>query len=111
MPSPVRRRNILYVGKNYALLKALQDRLADLDCMVVRHPADGLSTARLLIGSDIPYEVLLFDELMVGAAGVELARFALSLPHREGTPIFIVKEADDVPALADGVRQLLAGGD
>lgn len=111
MPSLAHCRRVLYVGRDYALLAALRYGLAGLDCMVVRHPADGLSTARLLIGSDIPYEVLLFDAVLVGATGAELARFALSLPNRAGTPTLIVKEADDTTAIAERVGRLLAGRD
>jgi hypothetical protein len=40
-----------------------------------------------------------------------LARFALSLPHREGTPALIVKGTDDAATLADRIRHLLAARD
>ena len=91
------------------MLKALQDRLADLSCLVVRCPADGVPEARLFIGSEIPYAAFLFDEVLGGATGEELGRFALSLPHRAGTPTLIAKEADDAGAVAEEVRRRLPG--
>lgn len=107
VPSPYQRRGVLYVGQNYALLAALQDRLADLKCHVVRCPAHGVPEARLFIESEIPYAALLFDEVLVGATGAELERFALSLPHRAGTPTLIVRESDGAAAVAERVRRLL----
>ncbi|HEY9282926.1 MAG TPA: hypothetical protein VIP46_05690 [Pyrinomonadaceae bacterium] len=111
MPSPRHRHRVLYVGNSYDLLKALQDRLSDLSCHVVRCPANGVPEARLFIGSEIPYDVFLFDASLAGATGEGLARFALSLPHRAGTPALIVKEADDVTASAEGVSRLLGASD
>ncbi len=92
------------------MLEALRDRLADLSCLVVRCPANGVPEARTFIGSAIPYTVFLFDEVLVGETGEELKRFALSLSHRAGTPALIVKESGDVPALADRVEHLLRTG-
>jgi hypothetical protein len=113
MRSPPRYRyRILYVGDDYALSHALRDRLADLPCQVVRCPASGgLFVARIFIEAKIPYALFLFDEALAGSSGEELARFALSLPHRAGTPTLIVKEAGDAAALAEGVRRLLGEGD
>lgn len=112
MPSPYRRpRSVPYVGQDYALLAALRGRLAELDCLVVRCPANGVPEARLFIESEIPYDVFLFDAALVGATGAELARFALSLPHRAGMPVLIVQEADDITALAERVSRLLGASD
>ena len=110
MPSPYQRRNVLYVGQDYALLAALQQRLAELGGLVVRCPAHGVPEARLFMESDIPYDVFLFDETLAGATGAELERFARSLPHRADTPTLIVKEADDVTAVAERVRRLMDRG-
>lgn len=93
------------------MLKALQDGLADLSCLVVRCPANGVPEARAFVGSEIPYAVFLFDEFLVGASGRELAQFALSSPRRSGTPAFVVKASDDVASLAERVRRLLGAGD
>lgn len=93
------------------MLKALQVGLADLSCHVVRCPANGVPEARLFIGSEIPYDVFLFDDVLTGASGDELARFALSLPHRAGTHALIVREADDATASAGRVRRLLVATD
>jgi hypothetical protein len=112
MRSPPRYRyRILYVGDDYALSHALRDRLADLPCQVVRCPASGgVTVARIFIGAEIPYTLFLFDEVLGGTTGEELERFALSLDHRAGTPTLIVREADDVEALAERVRRLLDRG-
>ena len=111
MPSPHYRFRVLYVGRNHALSAVLQDTLADLDCLVVYCPPHGVPEARLFIGSAIPYAVFLFDDLLHGTTGAELARFALSLPHRARTPVFAVKESDDLRTLAERVRHLLCTGD
>lgn len=112
MPSPYQRpRSVLYVGQRYDLLAALRERLAGLDCLVVRCPANGVPEARLFIESEITYEVFLFDEVLGGATGAELERFALSFYHRARTPALIVSEADDAAALAERVRRLLGAKD
>jgi hypothetical protein len=111
VPSLRHRYRVLYVGNNYDLLKALQDRLADLDGLVVRVPSNGVPEARLFLRSGLPYAVLLFDETLIGTSGQKLARFALSLDHRAGTPALIAKESDDVAATAERVRRLLGTGD
>jgi CheY-like chemotaxis protein len=107
VPSPRSRYRILYVGDNYALLAALQDQLARLDSLVVRVPANGVPEACAFIRSDIPYSAFLFDEVLTGATGEELARFALA--QRADTPVLIVKESDGVKDLANRVGRLLGG--
>ncbi len=89
----------------------LRDRLTDLSCQVVRCPASGgLFVARIFIEAKIPYTLFLFDEVLADSSGEELERFALSLAHRAGTPTLIVKESEDIPALAERVRRLLDRG-
>jgi hypothetical protein len=110
VPSPRYRHRVLYVGSDFALLAALQDGLADLSCKVVRCPANGVREARRFIRSDIPYTAFLFDETLVDTTGEELARFTRSLDHRGGTPTLIVRESDDVAALAERVGRLLDRG-
>jgi response regulator of citrate/malate metabolism len=100
---------VLYVGDDYALTAALRARLADLSCLVVRCPAHGVWLARRFINA-ISYTLLLFDEVLADSSGEELAGFVLSLDHRAGTPTLIVREADDVEALAESVRRLLDRG-
>lgn len=111
-PPPRYRYRILYVGNDYALEATLRASLADLSCQVVRCPASGgLFVARIFIEAKIPYALFLFDEVLAGMTGEELARFTRSLAHRAGTPILIVKESDDVTALADRIRRLLDRGE
>ena len=110
MPSPHYRFRILYVGRDCALPEALQGSLADLDCIVVRCPANGVAGARRFIRSDIRYSAFLFDEVLSGATGEELARFARALDHRATTPAFIVKECDDGASLSDEVGRVLGAG-
>lgn len=105
VPPPRYRYRILYVGDNYALSAALRDQLTDLSCQVVRCPANIVWLARRFIGS-IPYTMFLFDEVLVGMSGEELAHFTRG---QRDAPILIVKESEDVEDLTDRVRDLISG--
>lgn len=107
MPSPKYKYRILYVGRDYVLSGFLQDALKHLDCFVVRCP--GGRESRLFIGSDIKYSLLLFDEQLPDMTGAELKRFTLSLPHREKTPVLVVKKSDDWERLASQMKRRLGG--
>jgi len=97
-------RRILYVGSNHALIKHLQGVLAD--CRIIRSPI--ASIARALI-EGINYTLLLFDEELPDATGLELAEFARSLAHRQGTPFIIIKQPSDFESLVRAIMDLLAG--
>jgi DNA-binding NtrC family response regulator len=94
-------RRILYAGDDVTLPGLLKDALHSLDCFVVRSPVE---TARTLIRSDVKYSLLLLDET---EAGAELGRFARSLPHRERTPVIIVKRSGGSGGLLDAIRRRL----
>jgi hypothetical protein len=97
MPS----RRILYAGDDTGIPASLRNGLSGLDCFVVRSPVD---SARPLIRSGIEYSLLLFDET---EAGAELEAYARSLPHRERTPVVIVKKSKGSGGLLDAVRRRL----
>jgi hypothetical protein len=68
---------------------------------VVYSPA---ALARTFIRSDIRYSLLLFDDT---AEGVELQGFARALPHRERTPVILVKKSEDPGRLFEAIRRRL----
>ena len=121
-PQPPRR--LLYAGFDLKPLKPLREALKPEGWLVVRCP-DG-NTARLLLRSRIHYDLLLFDDELPGACGLELVRFARSLERRERTPIIllslkdcaieaqragancVIRKPEHIPALAKAVRRLLA---
>jgi len=100
----VASHRILYAGDDIDLPKHLRDGLKGLGCFVVRSPVPG---ARTLIGSDIEYSLLLFDKT---AAGAELKGCARTLPHREHTPVIVVKKSEGSGRLLDAIRRRLGTG-
>ncbi len=94
-------RRILYSGADYVLSELLKDALKSLDCFVVRSP---VYTARTLIESDIRYTLFLFDD---DPAGAELESYASTLPHRERTPVIVVKNSESFDRLLDSIRRRL----
>ena len=94
-------RRILYAGDDTELPASLRDGLSGLDCFVVRSPVE---TARTLIRSGIEYSLLLFDET---EAGAELGAYASSLPHREHTPVIMVKKSEGSGVLLDSIKRRL----
>ncbi|HVG28334.1 MAG TPA: response regulator, partial [Pyrinomonadaceae bacterium] len=85
--------------------------------------ADGNSALNRLAGG-FSYDLLLFDNEVPGATGVELTRYARSLPRYRTTPVIMVSatacgaeargagadlflsKPDDVHALIEAVRRL-----
>ncbi len=100
---PPYSHRILYVGHDLALLDFLQESLKA--CWTVRS-ASGLF-ARLLIELDIPYSILLFDEQLPDTTGLLLACFTRDFPHRQQTPIIIIKSSDEFQTLARTITHLL----
>ncbi|HEY0173523.1 MAG TPA: hypothetical protein VGB98_21100 [Pyrinomonadaceae bacterium] len=80
----------------------LKDALKPLDCFVVRSP---VFTARTLIKSDIKYTLLLFDD---DPSCAELESYARTLPHRERTPVIIIKKWESYDRLLDAIRRQLS---
>ncbi|MDQ1590530.1 MAG: two-component system, OmpR family, phosphate regulon response regulator PhoB [Pyrinomonadaceae bacterium] len=83
---------ILHVEDNRAIAVAVRDALEE-EGWAVRHCADG-AEARREIASDAHYDLLLLDNELPGATGVELVRRARSLPRRRQTPIIMFAASD-----------------
>ena len=94
-------RRILYAGDDINLPARLRNGLKQLDCFMVRSP---ILTARTLIRSGIEYSLFLFDGT---AAGAELESYARTLPHREHTPVILVKGSEGSGRLLDAIRRRL----
>ncbi|MDQ1523705.1 MAG: two-component system, OmpR family, alkaline phosphatase synthesis response regulator PhoP [Pyrinomonadaceae bacterium] len=83
---------ILHVEDNRAVAVAVRDTLEEQG-WAVRHCADG-AQARREIASDAHYDLILLDNELPGANGVELVRRARSLPRRRQTPIIMFAASD-----------------
>jgi len=83
---------ILHVEDNRSVAVAVRDTLEEQG-WAVRHCADG-AEARREIASDAHYDLLLLDNELPGANGVELVRRARSLPRRRQTPIIMFAASD-----------------
>ncbi|HEY0406325.1 MAG TPA: hypothetical protein VGC89_11395 [Pyrinomonadaceae bacterium] len=94
---------ILYVGLDLTLLKYLEDSFQD--CWIVRAPA--ACVARSFI-ERLKYSLFVFDEELMDTTGRELAAFAGTLAESERTPIVIVKESDELAAVARRIKRWLA---
>jgi two-component system chemotaxis response regulator CheY len=88
----VRAALILHVEDNQAVAVAVRDTLEE-EGWAVRHCADG-ADARREIASDTHYDLLLLDNELPGASGIELVRRARSLPRRRRTPIIMLSASD-----------------
>jgi len=88
----VRPALILLVEDNATVAVAVRDTLEE-EGWAVRHCADGVE-ARREIASDAHYDLLLVDNELPGASGVELVRRARSLSRRSRTPIIMFSASD-----------------
>lgn len=79
---------LLYVGSDQQWLAALRKVLRKPEYHIVSCPDRG--SAILFLKGDARYHLLLFELDLRGTTGLELARLARSLPHREKLPIIIV---------------------
>jgi DNA-binding response OmpR family regulator len=86
------RYRLLYVGHNLELLQSLRDALREAGWFVVRCP--GGSLARVLLESEIHYDLLIFDDELPSTSGLELVGLARSLEHRALTPIILLSFGD-----------------
>jgi hypothetical protein len=102
--SEMASHRILYAGDDIHLPDRLRSGLKWLDCFLMHSP---VLTARTLIRSDIEYSLLLFDKT---AAGAELESYARTLPHREHTPVLIVKKSEGSGGLLEAIRRCLGKG-
>ncbi|MCA1567372.1 MAG: response regulator [Acidobacteria bacterium] len=86
------RATILYVEDDELLRLTVQDTL-ELEGWCVESCDDGLA-ALARIESTGAYDLLLFDNELPGASGIELLRHARMLPSRQSTPIVIISATD-----------------
>ncbi|HEY0098950.1 MAG TPA: response regulator [Pyrinomonadaceae bacterium] len=122
MPQPV----ILYVENNMFLMQLVRDVL-DLAGWNVQHLRSATS-ARTLLRSEQPYDLLLVDNELQYMSGIELVRCARESAHRKGLQILLfsiedyeeeakrvgadafLRKPHDLHLLLDTIRRLLAAG-
>jgi CheY-like chemotaxis protein len=113
---------ILYVEDNRLVAEAVRD-LLEREGWRVELCADGNAAMNRIAGG-FRYDLMLFDNELPGASGIELTRYARSLPNYRGTPIIMVSatecraeaqgagvdlflsKPDDIAGLVDAVRRL-----
>ncbi|HZG50823.1 MAG TPA: response regulator [Pyrinomonadaceae bacterium] len=88
----MRQATILYVEDDELLRLTVQDTL-ELEGWRVESCGDGLA-ALARIESAERYDLLLFDNELPGASGIELLRHARMLPYRQHTSIVIISATD-----------------
>ncbi|MCA1632671.1 MAG: response regulator [Acidobacteria bacterium] len=121
----MRSINILHVEDNQMVAAAVKETL-ELEGWRVETCANG-AVALGRVQSDAPFDALLFDDELPGMRGVEIVRRARALPRHRHTPMLMLSASDcesearaagvdaflhkpqDVLALADTIRRLLAG--
>ena len=97
---------ILLVEDSQSVAVAVRDTLEE-EGWAVRHCSDG-AQARREIASETPYDLLLLDNELPGASGLELARRARSTSRRRHTPIIMFSAGDcEAEARAAGVDAFL----
>ncbi|HVG30464.1 MAG TPA: response regulator [Pyrinomonadaceae bacterium] len=113
---------ILYAEDDPMLRPAVKEILEDAGWSVDACP-DGNAAMNRLAGG-VRYDLLLFDNDLPGATGLELTRYARSLPIYRGTPIIMLsaidcrsdargagadlflRKPDDIHELVEAVRRL-----
>jgi CheY-like chemotaxis protein len=114
---------ILYVEDNRLVSAAVRD-LLEGEGWRVEVCSDGNAAMNRLAGG-VAYALLLFDNDLPGATGLELTRYARSLPRYRRTPIIMVsatdcradarragvdlflRKPDDIHALTESVKRLI----
>jgi two-component system chemotaxis response regulator CheY len=87
-----RRMVILHVEDNGQLAEAVRETLGE-EGWKVETCADGVEALHQLAG-ETHYDLLLFDNELPGASGIELVRRARGLEHRRKTPIIMLSASD-----------------
>jgi CheY-like chemotaxis protein len=113
---------ILYAEDNKLVSDAVRD-LLEAEGWRVEFCSDGNAAMNRIAGG-FPYDLLLLDNELPGATGMELTRYARSLPRYRRTPIIMVsatdcgaqargagadlflRKPDDIDALVEAVRGL-----
>ena len=83
---------ILFVEDNKLVADAVRDLLKG-EGWRVEFYANG-NTAMNRLAGGFAYDLLLFDNDLPGASGIELTRYARSLPRYQRTPIIMVSASD-----------------
>jgi CheY-like chemotaxis protein len=86
---------ILYAEDNKLVSDAVRD-LLEAEGWRVELYANGNAAMNRIAGG-VRYDLLLFDNELPGATGLELTRYARSLPRYRTTPIIMVSAADCRP--------------
>jgi CheY-like chemotaxis protein len=90
---------ILFVEDNRIVADAIRDTL-ELEGWRVEACFDGASALKKVEGEE-HYDLILLDEELPGASGLELTNLARSLPHRQATPIIIFSATNRETAARD----------
>ncbi|HUS09038.1 MAG TPA: response regulator [Pyrinomonadaceae bacterium] len=120
---------LLYLGNDLEFIAAMRQVLPEPDYLLVS--CSDWGGAVLFLNSDIPYDLMLIDFDWRGKKGLELARLAQSLAHREDMPIVMVAatrvnsavktlarkggvkkcltKTPDLGSVVDAIRQLIGG--
>ena len=97
---------ILHVEDNRMVAEALRETL-EMEGWLVESLADGATALRLL-ESEVPYDVLIFDNDLPGTSGLELVSVARGLRHRQHIPIIMLSASDiERDARREGVNAFL----
>jgi CheY-like chemotaxis protein len=114
---------ILYIEDNRLVAQAVRD-LLESEGWRVEWYANGNPAMNRLAGG-CAYDLLLFDNDLPGASGLELTRYARRLPRYRTTPIIMIsatdcqvdarragvdlflRKPDDIHALIDAVKRLI----
>jgi CheY-like chemotaxis protein len=94
-PATMRAFRILYVEDSKAVADAVRDTLVEMGWSVVTC-ADGEAATKIL-ASDRPFDLLIFDYDLPGHNGIELIRYARTLPHRRRVPSVIFSASNVEP--------------
>ena len=78
---------ILFVEDNDVVLKVVK-RTLEMEGWRVEVCEDGVAAMREIEGEE-QYDLIIADDDLPGASGLELIRCARALPHRRGTPIIM----------------------
>jgi CheY-like chemotaxis protein len=122
-PERAPEASILYVEDSRLVAIGVKETL-ELDGWRVELCEDGTSAMNRL-ASGAHYDLLIFDQELPGASGIELVQYARRLPQHRRTPIVMVsagdygpqalqagadaflRKPDDIPALGETVARLL----
>lgn len=105
-PKAARPISILYVEDNKAVADVIQETL-ESEGWAVETCAKG-SLAQEKLANAVNYDIILLDNEVPGVSGLELARYARTLPKHQHTPIIMLTASDcETEARLAGVNTFL----